>query len=211
MHVQLVGGVHPRLGLAEDVHAVLGVQLLERPERSQIEDRSQVHVEPLGALAREDPDAAREGVHRAGRQRGVPRGGQRPDVARGAGETAAHRLGDAACDPGDGVELPAVPVRAVQRPDRAGVVEERVRVPQPGGELELIGDVRLPVPVGVDVDLVEDVVTELVEVRAARGLLERDVVGDQRDRRWPVRADERVDVRAVRDRVLGDLRRLAVR
>ena len=40
----------------------------------------------------------------------------------------------------------------------------------------------LRVAVVVDVDLVEDVVAELEEVRPAGRLLERDVVGDDRDR-----------------------------
>ena len=57
----------------------------------------------------------------------------------------------------------------------------------------------------------KDVVAELVEVRAARRFLQRDVVGDQRHRVRLVRADERVYVGAVGDRVLGDLRRFAMR
>ena len=61
------------------------------------------------------------------------------------------------------------------------------------------------VAVVVDVDLVEDVVAELVEVRAAVGRLERDVVGDQGDGGRVVGADERVQVGAVGDGILGDL------
>ena len=80
-----------------------------------------------------------------------------------------------------------------------------------GAEAELVGDVRLAVAGVVDVDLVQDVVAELVEVRAAGRLLQRDVVGDQRDRARVIRADERVHVGTVGDRVLGDLRRLAMR
>jgi hypothetical protein len=68
-----------------------------------------------------------------------------------------------------------------------------------------------PVAISVDVDRVQDIVTELIEVRAACRFLERDVVGDQRHRGRPVGADERVDIGAVRDRILRDLRRLAVR
>ena len=67
------------------------------------------------------------------------------------------------------------------------------------------------VAVVVDVDLVQHVVAELVEVRAAGRRLQRDVVGDQRDRVRLVRADERVEVGAVGDRVLGDLGRFAMR
>jgi hypothetical protein len=61
------------------------------------------------------------------------------------------------------------------------------------------------------VDLVQDVVAELVEVRAARRSLQRDVVGDQGDGVGVIRADERVDVGAIGHRVLGDFRCLAMR
>jgi len=77
--------------------------------------------------------------------------------------------------------------------------------------VERVGDVVLAVAAVVDVDLVEDVVAERVEVGAARRALQRDVVGDQRDRVGPVGADERVDVGAIGDRVLRDLRCFAVR
>jgi hypothetical protein len=77
-------------------------------------------------------------------------------------------------------------------------------------EAELIGDVRLAVPVVVDVDLVQHVVAELVEVRPARGQLQRHVVSDQGDGVGRIRADERVYVGAVGYRVLGDFRGLAV-
>jgi hypothetical protein len=68
---------------------------------------------------------------------------------------------------GDVVGLAAVPVRAAQRLDRAGVVQEGVRVAHRGPEAELVGDVGAAVTVVVDVDLVEHVVAELVEVRPA--------------------------------------------
>jgi hypothetical protein len=113
-------------------------------------------------------------------------------------------------DLADRVELPAVPVGAVQRQDRAGVVQERARVAQPGVEPEPVRHVGPAVPVVVDVDLVADVVAELVEGRATRGLLERHVVGYQGHRARPVRADERVDVGAVGDRILGDLGRFTM-
>jgi hypothetical protein len=113
--------------------------------------------------------------------------------------------------PGDRVALLAVPVSAGQRRDRAGVIEKGVAVGQVGTEVELIRDVRLAVSLRVDVDGVADVVAELVEVGAAGGTLERDVVGDEGDGVRPVGADERVDVRAVGDRVVGNLGRLAMR
>jgi hypothetical protein len=61
-----------------------------------------------------------------------------------------------------------VPVGAVQRLDRPGVVQERLRVAHRGAEPELERDIRVAIPVVVDVDLVLHVVAELVEVRASR-------------------------------------------
>ena len=114
-------------------------------------------------------------------------------------------------DQGDLVALAAVPVRAGQRLDRAGVVEEGLRVADRGAEPELERDVGPAVPVVVDVDLVQHVVAELVEVRASGRPLQRNVVGDQRDRVRFVRAHERVYVGTVGHRVLGYLRCLAMR
>ena len=108
------------------------------------------------------------------------------------------------------VERRPVPVRVRERVDRAGVVEERVRrsaSPCGSGTRRRCPLRRRRV---VDVDRVDDVLAERVEVRPARRLLERDVVGDDRDRVRLVRATERVDVRVVRDRVLADQRGLAV-
>ena len=106
------------------------------------------------------------------------------------------------------VGLRPVPVRAVERRDRPGVVEERVRVPRLRLEAELVADVGMPVPVLVDPDLVENAVVEAVEVRPAGRRFERDVVRDDRDRVRVVWADERVQVGVVRPRVLADQRRL---
>jgi hypothetical protein len=61
------------------------------------------------------------------------------------------------------------------------------------------------------VDLIEHIVAGKVEVRAAGGGLERDVVGDEGDRVRTVRADEYIHVGAVGDRVLGGLRSFAMR
>ena len=66
------------------------------------------------------------------------------------------------------VELATVPVLARQRLDRPDVVEERGRNRVLAVELELVGDVGDAVAVVVDVDLVEDVVAELIEVRSRR-------------------------------------------
>ena len=111
---------------------------------------------------------------------------------------------------GDGEELLAVEVGAVERADRSGVVEERVGVVDDRLEGEVVGDVGLAVAVVVDVDAVQHVVAELEEVGAARRILERDVVGDDRDGVGPIGADERVGVGAVGDGILGDLGRLTV-
>jgi hypothetical protein len=92
----------------------------------------------------------------------------------------------AATDLGEVVGLTAVEVRAVDAVDRTRVVEERSRVGVGRRERELVGDLRAPVVVVVDVDRVGDVVAELEEVRAAGGILERDVVGDDRDGVRPV-------------------------
>ena len=210
VHVQLGGGVDPLGGLVEDVHPVLGVQFLERAQVGEVEDRAEVHVEALGPLAGEHLDAAGDRAHRLVGQVGVVRGRQRPDVARRAGQVLAQHLALAVLDAGHVVELAAVPVRAVERQDRAGVVEERVRVPQLGLEVERVGDVVLAVAAVVNVDLVQHVVAERVEVRPARRALQGDVVGDQRDRVGLVGADEGVHVGAVGNRVLRDLRCLAV-
>jgi hypothetical protein len=61
-------------------------------------------------------------------------------------------------------------------------------------------------------EFVEQMIAEFVEVGAAVGCLERDVVGDERDgigepRVW---ADECVQVSAVGGRIFGDLGRFAM-
>jgi len=198
-------------GAGEHVHPVLGVQLLEGAQVGEVEDRAEVYVEAFGPLAGEDLDPAGQAVHRGVRQARVVGGRQRADVARRAGESAAEDHAVPLADTGDRVELAAVPVRAAERQDRPGVVQERPGVPQGRPEPELEGDVRPGVVVVVDVDLVQDLVAERVEVRAACRALERNVVGDERDRVRLVRADERVHIGTVGHRVLGDLRRLAVR
>ncbi len=83
-------------------------------------------------------------------------------------------------------------------------------VGQHGVEAELVGDIGIGVVVVVDMDLVEDVVAELVEVRPTGRLLEGHVVGDYRDRAGVIGADEGVKVGAIGDGVLGDLRRFAM-
>src|SRR6202034_4923992 len=114
VHVQRGGGVDPRCGLVEDVQPVLRVQLLERPQVGQVEDRPEVDVEAFRPLASEDLDAAGEPVYRLVCQTGVVRGGQRPDVAGRAGEPAPQGGAAAVPDAPHAVELAAGPVLAAQ-------------------------------------------------------------------------------------------------
>ena len=88
VHVQVVGGVDPGPRL-EAGQAERGVQVRERPQVGQVEDRAQVDVEGLGPLPGEHRDPAAQLVHRLGGQRAVVRRGQRPDVARRAGQPGA--------------------------------------------------------------------------------------------------------------------------
>src|SRR6185437_6344305 len=98
-----------------------------------------------------------------------------------AGQAAPEHLGRRrvtavvrAHDAGQRVRLRTVPVRVRGRADRANVVEERVRVPDAGVEPELVADVGAGIAPVRDLDLVEDVVGELVEVRSAVGQFERE-------------------------------------
>ena len=187
------------------------VQVLERAQRAEIEHRAEVDVETVEPLAGEEPDAAVE-RRRSPRRRGRRSSASSADrCCTAAAAVLAEHGACAAAHLGDGGELAAVPVVAVELFDRAGVVEEAV-LAHLGGELEQVGHVGLAVAVVVDVDAVQHVVAELVEVRAAGGILERDVVGDQRDRPGFVGmgADEGVGVGAVGHRVLGDLWRFTV-
>ena len=105
---------------------------LERAKVAQVEDGAQVDVEPLGALAGEHRVVGRQRVDRGVGQRDVVGRRVRSDVAGRAGQ-AAGRGQDrrhAVDDLGHAVGLALVPVRVGQRADRAGVVEERVRVLQ---------------------------------------------------------------------------------
>ena len=215
-----------RVVVLERVMADVGRQRkqMERVERAQpgeVEDRAEVDVERIVALAGEDLDASAEALDRRRRECVVGRRRARPDVVgrRRQVVTEHDRLVLAAVldlavllkvDERDVVRLRPVPARIVQRRDRPGVVEERVRVPRRGREAELVADVGAAVTVVVDLDLVQDAVVEAVEVRPAGRSFERDVVRDHRDGVRVVRTDERVQVGVVRPRVLADQRRLCV-
>jgi hypothetical protein len=167
VHVEVLGGVDTRAGLRELLEPEVLVRVGERSRVEQVEDRAEVDVEALGPLPGEHPAATAEVAYRRVGELPVVRSGQWADVAWRAGHTLGELSGAAAgVLAGHRVELAAVPVRRVEGADRARVVEERVGVADLGGEPELVGDVRVAVAGVVDVDLVEDVVAELVEVRA---------------------------------------------
>src|SRR5207248_213202 len=114
-------------------------------------------------------------------------------------------------DLGHGVELATVPGGTVELGNGVAVVQECFSIPKFSFEGEAVDDVADSIAVVVDVDLIQDVVAKLVEVRTGGGTLQRNVVRDHRDGVGRVRAHEGVGVGAVRDRVLGDLRSLSMR
>ena len=191
--------------------AAAGVQRGEGPQVAEVEHRAEIDEERVGPLAGEHLLPGGESADGSGGERRVVRGGQRADVAGRARKRGAHRGRGAPLHLGHVVGLPAVPGRVAERGDRPGVVQEaRRRVRRRGAETELVADVGLRAGVG-DVDLVPDVVAELVEVRPSRGRLERDEVGDDGHRVRRIRADERIDVGVVGNRVAGDVRRFTMR
>ena len=110
----------------------------------------------------------------------------------------------------DAVRLRHVPVGIREAVDRPGVIEEGIRIANLSPEAELIRQVVLCVAVVVDMDLITDVIVEAIEVRPARRLLERYVVGDDRDRIRLIRAHEGINIRIVGSWIAADERRLAV-
>src|SRR5204862_1491939 len=115
-----------------------------------------------------------------------------------------------ALDLRDRVELAHVPARIGEGGDRPRVVQEGPGILDERLETELVHDVLFPVPVVVDQDLVEDLVSELEEVRPARGLLEGDEVREDRHFGRVGGIDEKVMVRVIRDRILRNRRGIAV-
>ena len=71
-------------------------------------------------------------------------------------------------------------------------------------EPELVGNLGEGIPGVVDMDLIEDIIAKLIEVWPAVGGLQGDIVADQGDGTWLVRADKGVQIGAVGHRVLGD-------
>src|SRR5579864_3178539 len=109
------------------------------------------------------------------------------------------------------VELTPVPVRRPKKRYRARVIEKGVGIGDLVVELERIDNVRFPIAVVVDQDLVQDVITKLVKVRAPGRTFERHIVGVDRNGIRSVRTDECVQVRAVGDRILGNFWSFAMR
>ena len=108
------------------------------------------------------------------------------------------------------VRLDEVDVRVVDGVDRRRRVQERARVAEALLELPAVGDVLAPVAGVVDLDVVARPRIELAEVRAARRVLERDPVRDDRQAARRVRRRERVEVGVVGRRIGEDRRRLPV-
>jgi hypothetical protein len=74
----------------------------------------------------------------------------------------------------------------------------------------LEGDLFFDVTVVVDVDLVEDIIPELVEVRSGGRIFETDEVGHDVDHVRVLDVSEQVDVGVVRHGVLADQRGLSM-
>ena len=183
------------------MHAVPGEEVLATAgaaralaDREQVEDVADVREERIVTLAGEHLAAAVERRHGLHRGRVVVGRRPRADVVgrrRAVRDHLRHAVGDA----GDRVRLHGV------------AEEERPRLPL---ELEVVRDVRLPVAVPVDVDVVPGGRRERVVVRACRRILAGDEVADDRQRVGLVGRAERVHVRVVRRRVLRDQRCLPV-
>ena len=69
------------------------------------------------------------------------------------------------------IELWPVPIWATDRGDLTGVVQEGVGIAGLCLETELVRNLGKPVPVIVNLDLIEDILSEFEEVWAPRGLL----------------------------------------
>ncbi len=187
------------------------VQVLERAQHTEVEDAAHVDVEPVGALPREHLAAVADVVHGRAGEVLVVRRAPRPHVdGRDSQPLREHRCLAVAFGSSDPVELRPVPRRIRDRLDLPGVVQERLAVADLGVEVEAVRDVALRLAAVADVDGVGDVIAELVEVRTALRVLERNEVGDDRDLVRFVAADERVDIGVVRNRILRDLRCFAM-
>src|SRR5205085_9397277 len=107
-------------------------------------------------------------------------------------------------------ELLPIPIGTRDRGDRASVIEEGVGIADFRLETELVRDFGKPIPIIVDQDLIEDIIAELKEVGAAGWLLQRDIVADQGDRVWSVRADKGVGIGIISHRIFRNFGRFAM-
>ena len=108
------------------------------------------------------------------------------------------------------VGLVHVAIGVVERPNRSDVVEECIRIADPGSEPELIRDVFDAVAGVVNFELVQDVIPEPIEVRPARRILKRNPRRDQGDRVWRIGAHECIYVGGVGLRVAANQWRFAM-
>ena len=176
------------------IEVVLAAGRAQGIEAENVEDRTQVRVERIVALAGPDPDAAVQVVDRGVGQAvvvgGVAGRGGADHVGRRQQVAAEHHARWVlVADPAhrDRVRLRPVPAQVLRsvEGDPLGqdasrhvrrVVEERRRIDRRGAESEGEGHVAPAIPDVVDVELVTDVIAESIEVRAARRILERHVV-----------------------------------
>ena len=158
-------------------------------KRDEVEDRADVAVEGVVALAGEDRDAVLldDRLRRRGSGSSGSSAGRCCSAASSRGRTASC----SATSTSSGRCCRGTPARPC---GRSGT---RRRCPAARRR-------------SVDVDLVLRVRRERVVVRAGRRILTRDPVGDDRHGVRLVRAPERVQVRVVGARILRDQRRLTV-
>ncbi len=90
------------------------------------------------------------------------------------------------------------------------VNEKRVRVGYRRFEFEIKSDVCLSVSGVVDIDRIQGIRIEVEEGWPAGRFFKGNVVGNDRRRIRTIRADKRIDIRVVRQRVLTDQRSLTV-
>src|SRR5215469_2677328 len=179
------------------------MQILERSQGCQVEDRAQVNVEPLGSLPGEYLDATGKTMNSLLRQILVVGCGAYTNVAGWRGQATPQDSRVAArINQGYRIELFPIPIRTTNRRDRAGVVEEGIGIADLCLEAELVRDIGKRIPIIVDFDLIQDIVAELKEVGATRWLLQRNIVADQGDCVRLVRANECVNISAIGHRVL---------
>ena len=206
----------------------------------QVEDRAEIDRERILALADKHPSRRRaarnrDRMHMPGGVAGIVGNRLDADVVDrlGKGLAAGADLGQRLAGAGaavaahhlHGVGLGQLQVRVAHLRDLAGLDQRNAHravadlqagagaaVGQGVAEAELEAQVLLRVPVVVDVDLVERVRIEREVVRAAVGILQRQVVGDQRDEVGAAGfvAAEHVEVAGVDLRGGGDEGRLAV-